>query len=227
MGTPSKALRFLDRWVPGRTRPRLKGYWIWVENEAGQADPVYAQHLELLQLHPAFRGVLEKLKKSGGSTSKLARVAATWQLTPGDLAALIDDEAPHLTPEADKVFVELKTGEFVVHIPRPVTVARRAAIEAWLRTEPGWRDQAHRSGLAPAAVPPDWRGKRTTKRISAGDRELSWYRRWLEGESPQAIYDSLPLADALSGIHSVRNPLIAIHERMREISPEGLPEHGP
>lgn len=201
----------------------VEGYFIWVDGDDHAArswDPVYAQRLDLLDHHPGFAAELAHLRVTAPSPDATAAAAAKWQVTEADLAAILAGRP--LTDTGDKIFVELGPTEFVLHVPRPLTAARRKAIERWAIETRRW-PQLHESADGAA-----WQGQRDAHQARNLMARLDWYDRWMAGERPRDIAESLsPAEAALLPEENIRTTLQRIHEQLKRISPEGLRSPAP
>jgi len=201
----------------------VEGYFIWLDgdDEAARSwDGVYAQRLELLDHHPGFAGDLAHLRLAEPSPDALGAAAAKWQVAEADLAAILAERP--LTDTGDKIFIELSPTEFVLHVPRPLTAARRMAIERWAIETRHWPQLHEGAGGA------EWQVQRDAHKARKLVARLDWYDRWMNGERPRDIADSLSPADAaLLPEENIRTTLQRIHEQLKRISPEGLTSPGP
>lgn len=203
-------------------------------------DPEVEQHLDLALHHPGFLRRIEELRRSltGRKTTRktsaaedeIARVAHEYRVSPATVRAAVsaDEHDLELDVLEDLTFVEVRPALYVIRVPRPLTQRRRAALRQWLAVERTWLDKRSRSA-----------GRVTAKRASVAPGELAameWFERWLAGESIPEITDSvresMPLGPG--GLprtrpfeSDVKDPVRRLWKRMRAISPEGLPEHGP
>ena len=213
------------------------GYYVWLKpkNSPGETsdgpvvgmrvepDPIYEEHLDFLGHHPSFIAALAELGESPDQ-AHVESVAAKWELTPAHVrefasAAASGQESVELDPEGGLVYVELQPTEYVLHVPRPLPPERREVIIRWAREVWKWPKAIGGGRLAT---------QKSGHPAHQARHRLEWYDRWNAGESPHAIWDSLPPEMALMiNEWGVRNTLQQIHRRMREISPQGLRTPGP
>jgi hypothetical protein len=108
---------------------------------------------------------------------------------------------------------------YVIRVPRPLTRRKREALRKWLSEERHWVDS---SALK--------LGRLKAQRAATAPQELEgleWFERWLAGESIPQIAESLPTTARGPFEGHVKTAVRRLWKRMREISPDGLPEHGP
>jgi len=230
--------------IPPRHADLEVGAYIWwvddedADRDAAQPpapDPHYAAHLDFVCHHPGFAQVVEELRKIPPPTiEELAEVAHRWRVSVGDLWSFVapDDlverkreavegeDVVELRPEDECVFVEGRPTAWVLHIPRPLTPARREAVQRWLAAERGWLDPLEReAGL----------DKRPNASVPAALLEgLPLFDRWNSGESIMAIWESVPsVRGRAPSEDNVRKTIRRVWERMCEICPDGVRTPGP
>ncbi|MFN8113177.1 MAG: hypothetical protein U0R51_08250 [Solirubrobacterales bacterium] len=224
------------RWgdPPPRLAPILKDVdWIRVELE----DEHEREHLAFVQHHPAFPEALEGLRgdyKLGGveeasphlieaaiadpraSANAPAReFAKDWGITTA--AALYLALQDPVSVDTDYLAVEVTELEYVVHIPRPLTPARRNAICKWVKSE-------NRPGPAEEA----W-GKAGKQRWDPSPRAsaaIAWFQRWNAGEEPAQIYRDVS-KEAPVAFETFHSSLVSAWKRMKAISPDKVREERP
>ena len=208
---------------------RVARYWIWArpdDSDRPPADPQFEEHLQFLSHHPGFKEELRGACSTPQEEADLHELAGRWQL-PLDVlrrAIAAGDKPVQLSLYDGLPYVELKPDEYVLHVPRWLTSARKDAIQAWAREVWNWPrliDDA--DGAAQA-----WFKPRAGHRAPQAAAHLDWYDRWHAGESSEDIWHSLdPREAAAIGAEGVRATLRSIHKRMAEIQPAGLRRPGP
>ena len=203
-------------------------YWIWAredDSDRPPPDPQFEEHLAFLSHHPGFQDELRGARGHPMSERRLREFGGRWQL-PLDVvrrAIAADDEHVQLDVFDGLPYVELAPDEYVLHVPRWLTPARKDAVQAWAREVWNWPrliDDVD-SGQA-------WSQPKAGHRAPQAAAHLDWYDRWHDGESAQEIWDSLdPREAAAMGFETVRSTLRSIHKRMAEIQPSGLRSPGP
>jgi hypothetical protein len=227
--------------LPPRKWPDLEvGYYIWVEEAEREAaeveregpaevplDPVYDEHLEFLAHHPGFEQAVLALREKEATAEQFSAAAAHWRITEPDLLAFVEapDDDVVLDVAGDKSFVEVRPTMFVLRIPRPVTPARRAAVEQWLKEQREWRHPVEQGETLAEGAPVRFVDIKSGYASPTLREHLDWYDRFAAGQSAREIAESTE-----TWRHDetfVRNTLQRIHRRMREISPRGLRSPGP
>lgn len=209
---------------PGAAYEPIEGYYIWLgddEQPTRSWDAVYAQRLAFLAHHPGFGHDVQALQSGEPQQDAIVSAAAKWQITEPDLRAYIEDR-DELDSFGDKIFVALRPTEFVVHIPRPLTSARREAVKRWMTDTHRWPHLHEWSDGA------EWHEEQHAHLAPDLVARLEWYDRWQAGERPRDILESLPVEIAGETPEEViRNALQRIHQQLERISPEGLKSPGP
>jgi hypothetical protein len=210
---------------PGVSYRPIDGYYMWVakEDESPETwDPMYAQRRALLAHHPGFRAHIEHLRTcEPASDDQLVAAAEKWQITEMDLIACVEG-GDSFDTFGDKILVELRPTEFVVHIPRPLTSARRETLKRWMTDTRHWPQLHEWSGGT------EWHKQPDAHLAPDLIARLDWYDRWQAGERPGDIHDSLPPEAARKVPEEViRNTIQRIHRQLQRISPEGLKSPGP
>jgi hypothetical protein len=151
----------------------------------------------------------------------MGAAAEKWKITEMDLVAYVEDR-DSFDAFGDTILVEFRPTEFVVHIPRPLTSARRETLKRWMTTTRRWPQLHEWSEGA------DWHTEPDAHLAPELVARLDWYDRWQAGERARDIADSLPpeKGDPIPE-EVVRNTLQRIHRQLERISPEGLKSPAP
>lgn len=201
-------------------------------------DPLENEQWALLQAHPGFRAALtalrEDLEAAYGETLReqliddlaaeplsapypLQAASQEWGLAPFILLGLAldssDEWMEYFRDRANGILIRETPGEFTVRIPRPLTPAKREALQAWLKDAP-------REGLFERAY--NSAGRRRQDRSPGLLEALPWFQRWNSGEAPAAIWREVSRKDRRLTFPQFHAQLVRIWQRLRAISPQGI-----